>query len=96
MKRGGEGLPEPLRKRAGGICVDQHSDESRPQKRVVREHIAEHLNTLAAEVERAMAAANEKASAYQTDPGRGVHQRKEMMVFNRIKKVPWHGPDSRR
>ena len=42
------------------------------QKRELFARHAEHLNALAAEVERAMAVANEKASAYQPDPGRGV------------------------
>ena len=68
-----------------------------PQKRELFARHAEHLNALAAEVERAKAtAANEKASAYQTDPGRGVHPAQGDDGVQPSKEGSRHGPDSRR
>ena len=77
---------ETLRKQAAESALISTLTTVRQKRELFARH-AEHLNALAAEVERAMAVANEKASAYQTDPGRGVHPAQGDDVFNRVKKV---------
>ena len=67
-----------------------------PQKRELFARHAEHLNALAAEVERAMAMANQEASTDQTDPGRVVNPAQGDDGVQPSKEGSRHGPDSLR
>jgi hypothetical protein len=61
-----EALPDPSKAVAAALISDLATV---PQKRDLFAKLAAHLNTLAAEVERAMAAANEAASVMTSDTG---------------------------